>query len=160
MDTTIPQDTPKKQCKDCKAFFPATTTYFYPASGNKDGLLTQCMECRTKYMSARYALKHPKPEKLTPPEGQKFCIKCDNPKPIDAAYFKPSKICEGGFQNVCRACVNQQDTEVAVLRAMEHPLIYSEERKKICTGCGEEFPKQINTSFDDGEQGVDWEQSA
>src|SRR5260221_12152321 len=56
MDITIPQDTPRKQCRTCGQEWPATKDFFnaVPAYISPDLLNPQCKECRSA------ARKHPK----------------------------------------------------------------------------------------------------
>ena len=54
---TIPQDnTPHKQCTgECKQWFPATSEFFSPRKDAKDGLRSQCKECRNKEQKSYHA---------------------------------------------------------------------------------------------------------
>ena len=48
---SIPQDTPKRQCLDCKEFFPSTDKYFHKSPRGRGGLASYCKPCahaRTK----------------------------------------------------------------------------------------------------------------
>ena len=103
----FPDSASQKQCRDCKQFFPATTDFFYVNPVNKDGLETQCVPCRSKYMSERYARKHPEAKgrapshrgavrkEVIPPEieltRQKTCLVCQISQPADLAHFPRAK---------------------------------------------------------------------
>src|SRR5258708_7162978 len=52
MDDIIPQDTPLKQCSQCKKFFPATPTFFTRAKNQKCGLRPECKKCKKISMKA------------------------------------------------------------------------------------------------------------
>lgn len=47
-----------KKCYKCKKDFPATSEYFYRNASRKDGLQTDCKECKRKH-SAEYRRANP-----------------------------------------------------------------------------------------------------
>jgi hypothetical protein len=136
----IPPSIPQRYCKDCEKFFPATKDFFYANKARKDGWTTQCIPCRSKYMSARYALKHPKPEKPIPPAGHKFCTKCDQPKPLEPSFWGYNPQSKSKLTSICRECLYKIDTERLHRKHENNPPVFSEEVLKKCSACEKEFP--------------------
>lgn len=49
MDDIVSPDTPLKQCRQCKRFFPATSAHFYLDKRRKNGLYGHCKQCHHQY---------------------------------------------------------------------------------------------------------------
>lgn len=110
-----------KQCITCKNYFDPTPENFPLQKGTPDGLSGVCITCRRAYKrewakrnrKSRAANPNPppKPVKLIPPIGYKYCSKgsdCVNPQgpllPATIEYFTANPLTKDGMYGACRCC--------------------------------------------------------
>lgn len=97
-----------KKCNKCGKLFPATTQYFRPQKGNKDGLRGECRECRKKYdqlwKTPEYKEKRAKEEIELLTAEVKRCTNCGKIFPRTSEYFYARTDSKYGFRNECKIC--------------------------------------------------------
>lgn len=128
----------KKTCRTCEKTFPATKEYFHVAPTNKDGLNTECHQCKSDAAKKRWRDRHPKPEIEPIPNGFRRCTGCQQVFPATLDFFQMKH--RGKFHPRCKACKNAEDAIHAQKRYEEHPPVYSSEESKQCSACERELP--------------------
>ncbi len=80
------------------------------------------------------------PHDASEKQEQKSCLHCEQTKPENYENFRPLVGKRVGFQNVCRECMNKQDTERTHKRHQESPPVFDENVLKECFTCHNPYP--------------------
>ena len=96
----------EKRCPKCDQVKEASQ--FYVSKKRPDGLSSYCRQCQVHDAKARYN-PHPR---YRPPEGQKWCPKCESLKALDE--FGANRSAHDGKQQYCKPCA------VAIVTASRH----------------------------------------
>src|SRR5260221_199932 len=97
MDSTMPQDTPKKQCNRCKKYKPTTSEYFYFYPHRNGAIAYYCFQCHKE----RHALKHPPKPSV---EEMKQGADCKKFLPATTDYFTRQSKVKSGLRGQCKNC--------------------------------------------------------
>lgn len=129
MDNIVPQDTPLKQCPDCKEWFPSTLDYFVRNSKNTLRLYCRpCTKARTQERERRnieYRDKHV--------NDPKQCRKCTQFFPATSEYFYKFSSYRDGWDPFCKKCRGKGTTF-----GIKKP--NCGEGEKHCSRCLQVFP--------------------
>jgi 5-methylcytosine-specific restriction endonuclease McrA len=119
--STIPQDSPQKQCNKCKLFKPLTDFHLKKAS--PDGYQYRCKQCYIKpYKRTQYP---------PVPDGYKRCSKCKEVKQATNDEFVRANDKKSGLSAWCKACQNARyaakDPDVKQSYSRQHYIERKEE---------------------------------
>lgn len=116
-----------KVCFTCKGEFPATKEYFNSDRTKRDGLNSNCKECRAKKRNKTSAI-HSEVK-----NGKKLCVKCKKWLDADLKHFHRDKRGKGGLVAVCKKC---RGYEYGIQRLNK---VIKIDGYKFCNGCKKRF---------------------
>lgn len=117
-----------KKCSKCGRWLVANTVNFHKQNTSKDGLHSQCKECRNAH---HRKVRADHKEKCPP--GYKKCSKCGRVLPANTDNFYRNKNIKGGLGSQCKECQNVSNRKVY---EKKHPKEEYPNGYKKCTKCG------------------------
>jgi len=118
----------KQTCAGCGKEKPATLNHFYRKKNGKFGVETRCKECENK---RKKEINKPANTDI---DIKQICTACGKEKPATLDYFYRCKTRKFGVRGECRECFNKRQREINI------PINTNVSIKRVCVGCGEEFP--------------------
>lgn len=113
-----------KVCFTCKKEFPATKEFFNSDRSKKDGLNSNCKECRGKKRNKTKAV-HSKIK-----GGKKLCVKCKRWLPADLNHFNRDERGKNGLYATCKECRGYGFKIYQINKTIKAPKGY-----KYCSRC-------------------------
>jgi hypothetical protein len=123
----------KLQCCKCKRMLPADNEHFYNDKSYASGFSGTCKEC----LGFEFKISLHRSIII---DGNKKCNKCGKFLPMTYEYFSYNKLCRGGFNHICKNCINNPpDLSAEQIQSKRHK--YYMENKEMLSIKHQEWKK-------------------
>lgn len=119
-----------KICFTCRRELPATKQYFNSDRTKRDGLNSNCKECRAKKRNKTEAIHS------IVKDGKKLCVKCKRWLDADLKHFHRDKRGKNGLIAVCKRCRGYEYGIQRLNKVIKKP------GYRFCNGCKNLFKKE------------------